>query len=1012
MAMKFTPQQEKAIKSLGTNIIVSAGAGSGKTAVLSERVLYLVKEHDYKLNQFLILTFTNLAAAEMKERIRKKLQDNKLEEAQNVDVSNICTFDSFAYSLVKRYHLLLNVSSQIKIIDSNIISVLTRQNIENIFDEYYLNKDPEFLKLVKKYCFKDDYELKSALFDLYNKSNLVLNKQEFLDHYMDNFCSEKCFNKHLMDFKTLVIDKLDEVLEYSYQLTDFKNYQSSISALIKTCLEQQELDSVIGKVKVVSFPRAPKMDDEEKLVKEQFKKLWSELIVLINDYEGVEKEKEKFELRKGDISTFLKIINRLEKLDQDYKKEHQVYEFSDIAKMSLRLVKEFKEVKEEMKSQLKMIMIDEYQDTSDLQEAFISEIENNNVYMVGDIKQSIYRFRNANPTIFMEKYLKYAKNNGGIKIDLNDNFRSRKEVLANINSIFEKIMTLKIGGADYLKDHIIGYGNLNYLATGDTKQNQNLEIYTYPSTYKSSEIAEIEATLIAKDIIEKIQNKYHVCQMDSEGSYLRPCNYDDFCVIMDRGTEFDTYRKVFADYQIPLFVENDENIAQNQLVLVFKNLLILVKCMIDKEFNSNEFRHSFASVARSFVFSYSDEQIYNTFKNKSFFESQLFIEIDKIQQRNKDLTLFHLCTDLIFSLKIYDRLIYIGDIEKNEQYLDTFISTFETMNDLGFTIADFITYLENIQDYELKINVSSTKTKLKAVKLMNIHKSKGLEFPICYFSGLSKQFSKEESKKRFLPTNNFGLLIKDDEKKKSFIHNLYFNLEKQDELSEKVRLFYVALTRAREKMIFVMPELEKVVEPHKARSLQDIFSTTSSYFKIVDKNVIEEEQVNIKDKDLKNEVTLIPINIEYNEVINRTASKKLDFNANTGALEFGSKLHLLLEIVDFKTKDTSFITDKRLSNYINDFLNSQLMSKVNEAKKIYKEYQFNDQENHTTGIIDLMIDYGDHIEIIDYKLKNIEDSKYHQQLKVYKNYIEQMLKKNVELYLYSIIDRSYVKIDY
>ena len=157
--VKFTPSQQEAIEKKGTNIIVSAGAGSGKTAVLSERVLHFVKDEGYKLDEFLILTFTNLAAKEMKDRIRKKLEENNLEESKNVDTSDITTFDSYAFSIVKKYHFLLGLAKDVSIVDSNVIAVKRREIVERIFNEYYEKNDPLFNSMIQKFCFKNDSSL-------------------------------------------------------------------------------------------------------------------------------------------------------------------------------------------------------------------------------------------------------------------------------------------------------------------------------------------------------------------------------------------------------------------------------------------------------------------------------------------------------------------------------------------------------------------------------------------------------------------------------------------------------------------------------------------------------------------------------------------------------------------------------------------------------------------------------------------------------------------------------------
>ena len=195
MALELTNGQKAAIKEYGKNIIVSAGAGSGKTFVLTERVIYFIKEHGFRLSDFLILTFTNLAAGEMKDRIRKKLKNNNLPDAAFVDTSDICTFDSYALALVKKYHFLLGVSADISIVDSNIISVRKRTIINDLFEEMYAVEDTEFLNLIDRFCFNDDEELRTLVFKLYNHSLNELDTDYYLDNFINNYYSDNLINE-------------------------------------------------------------------------------------------------------------------------------------------------------------------------------------------------------------------------------------------------------------------------------------------------------------------------------------------------------------------------------------------------------------------------------------------------------------------------------------------------------------------------------------------------------------------------------------------------------------------------------------------------------------------------------------------------------------------------------------------------------------------------------------------------------------------------------------------------
>jgi ATP-dependent helicase/nuclease subunit A len=477
----YTIPQQRAITTSGSNIIVSAGAGSGKTQVLTQRVLYFVKNEGYKLENFLILTFTNLAAGEMKQRIRKTLLEEGLEEGNNVDVADITTFDSYALSLVKKYHFNLGISPNISIVDSNVISVRKRTLLNEIFETYYQSQDEVFLNMIKEFCFKDDDDIIDLTLDFYDKSMQKLDYLKYWDEFsnyysIDNIIDIKNELLKIMieDFKTLkpLILKLPNTC---LKKTDERLYQDVVFELLEPIFNAETYEEILELLNATyKFPNIPTgSSEDDKKINTKIKNRLSDKIKKYKTLPKDEKEFEEYLLR--NLPYARKIIEICKVLDskiKEYKSLYEVYEFNDIAKMSLNLIKNNEDIRNEIKDRLKMIMIDEYQDTSIIQEEFISYIGNNNVYMVGDVKQSIYRFRNARSDIFTNKYNKYKLGIEGIAIDLNKNFRSRREVLDDINFIFKQIMTDSLGGANYRLDHVIEYGNLNYLKAGDNFANK------------------------------------------------------------------------------------------------------------------------------------------------------------------------------------------------------------------------------------------------------------------------------------------------------------------------------------------------------------------------------------------------------------------------------------------------------------------------------------------------------------------------------------------------------------
>jgi ATP-dependent helicase/nuclease subunit A len=436
--MAWTKDQEKAIYKSGQNIIVSAGAGSGKTAVLSERILEKVKS-GVSVDSLLVLTFTEAAAFEMKERIKKKVKDNPSTThlASDVDSAYITTFDSYALSIVKKYHYLLGIDKNINVIDNSIIELFKINTLNSIFESLYEEKDALFLEFINKYCLKNDNQLKKEILNIDKKLDLKLNKDEFIYNYKNLYLNDKFYNSIYNDFEEYIFDLVNLSRSYYEEYIDIleeKHYEK-VTTFYNELYECYSIDDLL----IFFSKKAPilrNLDEETKVKKEQFTNVLDDIKKFIGEYPSKDTFINDLKNSEYYVNILLDILIKLNKEVKKYKFDNLAFEFSDIAKMSIKCLKENPDELNKLKYSLNEILLDEYQDTNDLQEEFISLISNNNVYMVGDIKQSIYRFRNANPSIFMNKYESYKDNKGGMKIDLMKNFRSRQEVVDSINLIF------------------------------------------------------------------------------------------------------------------------------------------------------------------------------------------------------------------------------------------------------------------------------------------------------------------------------------------------------------------------------------------------------------------------------------------------------------------------------------------------------------------------------------------------------------------------------------------------
>ena len=1015
--MDLTPEQQLAVDLEGTNIIVSAGAGSGKTAVLSERVIRKLKD-GIDIRNILMLTFTNEAAGEMANRIRKKIKKAGLtSQLEYLDQAYITTFDAFALSLVKKYHYVLNIDKSIDIIDSSINDLKRNEFLEEIFLSLYEAKDEKFLKLIGDFTTRDDEVIKKAILSINKSLDLKYDKEDYIDNYVNNFYNnkyiEQLFAEYFNYLKKISLELEDSVLILE-NFMDSSSYENIYNSLSKLFRPNSYND--LYKNNNIVLPRFTKVDSSGISVKENIQELFKELNELVIYSE--DELKNNYFCTRDYVEVILKIIKMLDEKINLYKKEQNSYEFTDIAKMAISIVKDNEDIRLELKDKFNEIMIDEYQDTNDLQETFIKLLENDNVYMVGDIKQSIYRFRNANPLIFKDKYDRYSINNGGKKIDLLKNFRSREEVLYNINEIFAPLMTQDIGGINYKESHAMVYGNKAYIEKGANDYNNYLDILTYNNEDKKYTNDEIEAFIIAKDIKKKIEEKYLVFDFDKECN--RDVTYNDFCIILDRGSKMSLFKKVFEYLDIPMEVYKDNNLIEENDIFIIKNIIGLILSIKDGIYNKN-LKYYFTSVARSYIGNLCDNEIFKCFEENKIFKTDIYNKCYEISKDIDIMTPNILLKRIIKDFDFYDKFILVGNVDAAIKRINYLLELSKNAENLGFSIIDFSNYLNEMIDSDQEIKYKEAKSNSISVKIMNIHKSKGLEFPICYFAGFPKSFNISDLKNKFMFDNKYGILTPFYKEGigETFVKTLVKNNYYLNEVAEKIRLFYVALTRAKEKMIMVMPNIEdkKYVKDEisfmdgiKFRSFYDFIKSISGnlakymisidlnnvgvtkdyeFSKSLSKNMVNNEEANML--FIEDEIPFIEIEKKH---ASKTIKEILSIS-DEKTLEFGTKIHELLELTDFKNANTD-------NKYVNHLLNTFDFNSAKIYQELEFSYELDDVLYH--GIIDLMLEYEDKIFIIDYKLKNIDDENYIKQLNVYYNYVKCISNKDVHMYLYSILD--------
>lgn len=1040
--MKYTSSQLDAIKTSGQNILVSASAGSGKTGVLKERVIEIVKS-GVDIDKLIVLTFTKAAAEEMKTRILKELENNSLDEQiAKADNAIISTFDAFSLRLVSEYHYLLDLDKDIFISDSVLIKIRKQEIINDVIKDYYQKDSSSFNELFKLYFQKSDNWLYQAIYNIGQSFRKLPNYQNRIDNYfnyyqtpdfikemanlyLDNVKTEvqQLFN----DFQSLYMENLNHPDER------INSYLKEITEVVVSILEKTKANDFISAINNHSFPRKPAIKEfdkpeiigEIKTFKTSFDKMF------ITDFNSLE---ESLVSIKPSVDIILEITKEyLEKFSQ-FQKEEKLYSFEDIMFFSIELLEKFPDIKVKYQNNISEILIDEYQDTNDLQDYFISLISNDNVFMVGDVKQSIYRFRDANPKNFLRIYHDYLSSRGGKAIFLQENFRSNKYVLAEVNKIFKKIMSNDTGGIDYIDEQVLVSG---YPDDFGLHKKSCFNMITYNKAallekYPDLTRAEIEAHFTALNIKKRIDN--HELIYDLKQKKMRQVEYQDMTILVDRKTQFSQYAKIIASYNIPIEIFSDEPFFLSDEIQFITQFLILLNCFKDQEYFNKYFKTAFYACSRSFVYQVKDQVIIDFLVLENIKSVEDLTVLSKYKELNKlynDLLIILKDIDLLplggiiakiyQLLNIYQRIAFLDNPAQKEEKLDFFLLKVRSFKD--FLFIDLIKYLENInENSDLDIEYSQSKNNINAIKLMSIHKSKGLQFPICYLIGLSKQFNNSENKENFIFNKNTGILTKSYKNGfyRNFLQDMLFTEIEKENISEKIRLFYVALTRTINSLCLVVEYDEALVlnKPKKILSFKHLL------YKVYDFSNIEISELDIpkRSDDYKsltstNEViTYKKFSFNKQEKLESHYSKSMNSFLDDDIIkmiDYGNYYHQLIEKIDYNSIDTS------IENYPDDLKKSIThLTNTNLFKSFknplyYQEYEFYQEKDNQIkrGIIDLLVIDDLYITIIDFKLKNINDLAYESQLKGYYDFLKDKLKKPFRLYLYSIMNRDLKKVE-
>ena len=986
--MGFNKEQESAIlASISEDVLVAAGAGSGKTRTLTEKVFTIVNNGEVKPSELLVLTFTDNAAHEMRDRIVDRFKDNP-EIAEQIASAHIQTFDSFARFLVVSYADILGISSNVNLANSDVISTKKNIYLDEIFDECYSDeiKCKRLVESLRKFNIAGDYNTKKVILDLCKQlDKLSLERKEnIINHYDELYLSDDYFkmvvNELVDSQKRIIIDTIKEAyfVERKYQViegedpesiaklfndksafvvdeklcnfynTDFNQelYQQLKAALnmsgndfikkINEIANNEELLPV--RVKKSAF------EDEKDiavngilraLFKGEDRKLDATLLI-----EDLNKEIDKLKYFKEDIALLLSIIKELNRRLDDYKRTTNSFEFNDILLMAVSLLNnpKYEKTAEKIRNQFKFIMVDEYQDTNDFQEAIINSLilpkEDGNgahLFCVGDAKQAIYGFRNSKVELFKDRERQYQTGEGHQVILMHKNYRSGKGLLHEINHIFKFYMTLSHGGIDYAfaneglqyDDEHGPYSKLPYEHFGVSRiistSGKNDDAFDDPKKW--------EAMAIASDIKNKVNNHFKIYKRTPDGGKLEDCSYDDFVIIMRTSKGFETYQEVFKDCNVPLNKKIKADLTEINAVLLLQSLVELIVNEIYPLGSDKALL--FASVARSYIYQYDDQTIYDILKYQDenvIDEDQIMQDVHAFIAENEGVSAYEFFINMINYFSVIEKLYYVGDVEDNISKIESLSAILSSQEKMGDDLVEFVKFIKSIDKYSLGLGSDIVVKTPNAVDMMTIHASKGLEEKIVYLPLSYNQLSQGNNadKADYSFDDKYGIVLpyynydendvdEDGNIKDVLIDTLpnilLKNSDKDPERDEHVRLFYVALTRA-ENIVYIVGDKVDNIDNKKKETLYGMLSYLPHYQKI------NETFVNKKIKEKEVDASKYQNYLRTIEII-----KNIDLMSNQGFDESGYQLYNGL-FNKYYTDKLTTILDNQLHDLFKDLFRS------------------------------------------------------------------------------------------
>jgi ATP-dependent helicase/nuclease subunit A len=873
----------------------------GKTAVLVERIIQKIIKDGVDIDKLLVVTFTNAAASEMRERVLEAIYKKLDEEPENENLarqinllgkSNICTIHSFCLDVIKNNFFEIDISPNFRIGSEEEIVLMKQDVLEEVFEKKYEEKDENFLELVDIYAdYKGDEKLKDIVLKLYEFSQSAPFPNEWLEEKVNMFNQndvsfEADFSKTqwgkilLSDLEETLIDGINNLKMLQNKMAKYPELDKFLTVIL------QDIDVLNSFEKAVktswdlafeygnnfSFDRWPTdkkvtmpLKDEAKEIRSNVKDKIKDKVndILLSDSKSAIK----------DIFEMYKILNSLKELVLEFdnsfkaqKKDKNIIDFNDIEHYALKiLVKKDEngnyiptETAKRYSEKFEEIAIDEYQDSNQVQEHILTSVsKGNNIFMVGDVKQSIYKFRRACPDLFLEKYQNYSLNGNdkGLKIQLFKNFRSRKNILDVTNKIFESIMSSSLGEIEYTEEEYLNLGaDYEEVKNGVTKSelcvidnstdfSENEELDELVEEIEMTKKEELEGKYIAKRIREMIDNKLII---KDKKLGMRPIKYKDIVILLRSTKSANIFEKELLKNNIPVFTDGTSEYLDTIEIQTIMNLLKIFDNPLDDIV--------VVSVLRSVIFGFTDNEIIEIrlVNRESSFWNTILEALEKLENEplRKKLENF---VNKIKEWKAKSEYMPISNFIW-EIYVETgYYNYVSLMTNGSLRRANLKMLFERAKEYEktsfkglfyfirfiekLKLgNSDLSAAKIigeneDVVRIMSIHKSKGLEFPVVFLSNCSKKLNLEDLKGEILLHKDLGIGPEYINPKMKISYSTLAKEAmkvklREENISEEMRILYVALTRAKEKLIITAVKKNEAKELSKKKDLVQIYSSS------------------------------------------------------------------------------------------------------------------------------------------------------------------------------------------